>query len=253
MVFQRTALAAMFLGLSLLAPGAATAAPAAKAGTQAVVRPTEAEARKFLSVYLPRDVQRSSELATLRTTFIPTMEKDPGLKGMLAMYPDLGPALLKAMEGQIDLYVDEFNERYPPRAVPVLRSALSQSELREIKAFYASPLGQRVIRLSAENVDASEVAELGLKGEAVDLDVANRQALSAGMATLSALSAEDRKAVFAFSLSPVGRKFMAVRDRLMAIQAELISKPGPRFEAATEKAMIDAMQRVIGVEIKDGN
>lgn len=245
------AVAALFLGL--LAPACALAAPAAKAATQASAQPTEAEARKFLSIYLPRDVQRSSELATLRSTFVPTLEKDAGLKGMLVMYPDLGPALLKAMEGQIDLYVDEFNERFPPLAVPVLRSGLSQPELREIIAFYASPLGQRVIRLSAGNIDASEVAELGLKGEAVDINVANRQAIAAGIATLSALSAEDRTAVFAFTLSPVGRKFMAVRDRLMTIQAGLISKPGPRFEAASEAAILDAMQRVTGVKLMDAN
>lgn len=251
MTFARLAAAASLLGL--VAPVPALAAPVAKAVAEASAQPTEAEARKFLSVYLPRDVQRSSELATLRSTFVPTLEKDPGLKGMLVMYPDLGPALLKAMEGQIDLYVDEFNERFPPVAVPVLRSGLSQSELREITAFYASPLGQRVIRLSAANIDASEVAELGLKNEAVDFDVANRQALSAGLATLSALSAEDRQAVFAFTLSPVGRKFMPIRDRLMAIQAELISKPGPRFEAATEAAVIGAMQKVLGVNAKGGN
>lgn len=249
MTVFRLAPAALFLGLALLAPAAATATATAVA-TQAATQPTEAEARKFLSVYVPRDVQRSAELATLRSTFVPTLQKDPALKDMLAMYPDLGPALSKAMEGQIDLYVDEFNERYPPLAVPVIRSGLSQSELREVTAFYASPLGQKVIRQTAANIDASEVAERGLKGEAVDVAVANRQALSAGIATISALSAEERKEVFAFTFSPTGRKFLGVRDKLMAIQAELISTPGPRFEAASEQAIFEAMQRVIGFKPK---
>jgi hypothetical protein len=249
----RLAPVALFAVLAAVAPTPALAVSAVQAGTPAAAQPTEAEARRFLSAYIPRDMQRSGELAALRTTLIPTLKKDPGLASMLVTWPDLGPAMLKAMEGQIDVYIDEFNERFPPLAVPVIRSGLSQSELRDVTAFYASPLGQRVIRTSAAKIDASEVAELGMKGEAVDINVANRQTIGAGLAMIAELSPEDRRGLFAFSASPAGRKFMTVRDQLMSIQAELISKPGPRFQAASERAILEAMQRVTGVKLTPGS
>jgi hypothetical protein len=46
---------------------------------------------------------------------------------------------------------------------------------------------------------------------------------------------------------------MTVRDQLMSIQAELISKPGPRFQAASERAILEAMQRVTGVKLTPGS
>lgn len=210
--------------------------------------PSEAEALAFVHAYSPSDLRRAAELNMLRKDFVPALRKDPGLAAMLSGFPALGPAVVAAMESQIDLYMSEYDARFVPKAREIARHHIPRADLLALTAFYRSPLGRKILRTAADTIDGAEVAEKGLKQEKVDEGVANRQLLKSGWAVLGRLTPDERTQFLAFVNSPAGQTFESVRPRFTALQMELMNSPSPKFVAASEKAMMEAITRVTGID-----
>lgn len=242
---------AFFIACLLLAAAApaqpGSSQPSQPAQGSEVARPSEAEALAFVKAFSPSDLRRGTEIRILQESFVPALRKDPASAMMLEAYPELGPALTAALTAHIDLYVEEYDARFFPRAAEIVRRSLSRDVVRTLTAFYASPLGRRVLTAAAKNVDGDEVAESGIAGRDVDTGVTTRQILKAGVATFVGLSDEERRQVLAVAQSPAGRSYVRMMPEIVALQTELTNNPGPRFTAQSEKAMSDVFRRVTGV------
>lgn len=245
------------LALSASPLAAATAAPpvapppviqVVEAPSKPVVHPSEAEAIRFVRAFSPSELRREGEIRTVRNEFVKTLRSDPTIADMLDAFPKLGPELTAAMEAQIDLYIAGYDAKFFPRAAEVIRSDLSREDVRVLTAFYESPLGQKVLKSATQSIDASEVAQLGLKGVEVDAGVLNRQALRSGFAVGKDLTPDERKRIMDLGASPVGRRFRAMRPKIVAIQVELMNHPSEEFQQATKKALAEVMQRVTGID-----
>lgn len=232
----------------LVAPPPVIAPPAVQALSEAD-RPSEAEALAFVHAYSPSAMRRENELRILRRDFLPTMQKQADTAAMLKAFPALGPALIDALAQNIDVYMREYDERFTPRAVAIVRSGLSRADVKTLTAFYASPLGQRVLAAASSHVDGSEVAQAGLEGRAFDPDMAKRQMMAAGWGALADLGADDRAKVMEQAFSPAGQHLVALIPQLTALQAELANEPGPEFKRRSEAAMADAFRRVTGISV----
>jgi len=230
--------------LSLVTPADA-AAPATQT-TKAEARPTREEALTFLRAYSPSALRREAEIRTLRREFVKGIRRDPGSAQMLDAFPGLGEALTEAMASQIDVYIAEYDERFFPRAAAIVEQAMSRADVARMTAFYASPLGRKALASTASKIDVDEVMQRAVDGKNIDMDVARRQALRAGMATYSSLSEEERNSILAVARSAAGRRFQLVVPKLLALQVELTNSPGPKFEAGSKAAMGAAFKRITG-------
>ena len=227
---------------------AAPAASSASSTQAALVKPSEAEALAFVRAYSPTDLRREVELSILERDFIPGMRKVPETAAMLDAFPNLGPELTKAMASQIDVYMAEFDERFFPRATAIVRKSLSKDDVLELTAFFSTPSGRKFLAIAAQNIDGTEVVERATKNEAVDEGVMQRQAFRSGIMTYAKLSEDERKMVRDMVASPAGQRLQAMAPAFHALQTELMNNPGPRFEAATEKALGEVFERVTGLE-----
>ncbi len=225
------------------APAIVTRAPEATAA-----RPTEAEAMEFVRAFSPSDLRRKAELAILEKNFLPGLRASAETAAMLDAFPQLGPELKNALVAQLDLYIEEYDARFFPRAAAIVRESLSQDDVKSLTSFYKSPLGQKMLILATDHVDAAELVERVAKEQPIDEGVTTRQAFRAGIRTLGQLNEAERAEILELNGTPAGRHFDAVMPKLSALQTELMNDPGPRFTASSEKAMNEAFKRVTGME-----
>lgn len=237
----RCLLAALTLAIGGQSAAAAAVTPTTNPGPSA--KPSQAEALAFAKAYSPSDLRRAAELKILERDFLPTMAKDPSVGALLKAFPDLGPALVQAMAGQLDLYIEEYDERFLPRMAAIVQKHLTRDDVASLTTFYASPVGRKFLELNVSNVDGSEVAEAALQGKDMSQEAIDRQVIRAGVASYLEASPEDREQLRAVLLSPAGRRLSAMRPEILALQQELMNSPGPRFKAAAEKAMQAAFER----------
>jgi hypothetical protein len=242
------ALGASALSAAPAVPAVVAAPAVVQAPPKPVVHPSEAEAIRFVHAFSPSELRREGEIRTVRNDFVKTLRTDPTIGDMLDAFPKLGPELTAAMVAQIDLYIAGYDAQFFPRATEIVRAGLSREDVKILTAFYESPLGQKVLRSATQSVDASEVAQLGLKGEAVDAGVLNRQAMRSGIAAAQDLTQAERKQVADLGMSPTGRRFRSLRPQIIALQVELMNHPSEEFKRATQTALAEVMQRVTSVE-----
>ena len=202
----------------------------------------------MVRAYAPSDLRRTAEIQLLRRDFIKGVRREPATAEMLDAFPDLGDALIAAMETQIDTYISEFDERFFPRATQIVVKSLSRDDVINMTAFYRSTLGRKILASSAAKADGSEIIDRAITGQAIDAGVVKRQALRAGLATYGILLPQERDQVSAMGLSPSGQHFSTVIPALASLQAELISNPGPKFTAGAKAAMGAAFKRIIGTD-----
>lgn len=201
---------------------------------------------RFVQVFSPSRLRREGEIHVIRENFVKSLRTNPSVAEMLDAFPTLGGELTTAMEAQVDTYISEYDAQFFPRAAEIVRDGLSRDDVRALTTFYESPLGQKLQHEATQNVDGSEVGERGMKGEDIDSGVANRQAIRSGIAAARALSTEERNQVLAFAASPAGQHFHTLRPKIVALQVELMNRPGEKFKEATKKALAEVMDRVVG-------
>ena len=235
-------------GQAIAAPPTTPRATAVLPSAATLERPSEAEALAFVQAYSPSHLRRAAELALLEKSFVAGLRRDPSAVDLLEAFPALGGALTAAMASQIDVYMIEYDERFFPRASAVVQQSMSRSDVATLTAFYVSPLGRKILETAAQKLDGSEVIDRALAGKEIDAGVAKRQALRAGLASVGALSSEERVEVLALASSPAGRSFRTIMPQLTALQVELTNNPGPRFSAGSKHAMGAAFKRVTGVD-----
>ena len=211
-------------------------------------RASEAEALGFVKAFSPSDLRREAEVGLLQREFVLGLRREPSAAEMLDTFPTLGDALTAAMVSQIDVYIEEYDGRFFPRAVDIARQSLSRDDVLKLTAFYRSALGRKVLSSVAARLDGKEFIDRALAGKGVDAGVARRQTLRAGMATYSALAPDEKKQVLDVALSPAGRRFEAMMPQIVALQVELANQPGPKFEAGAKAAMGVAFKRVTGTD-----
>lgn len=222
--------------------------PVVTPAVAATVKPSEAEALALVRAYSPSELRRKAELLVLEKNFLPGLRKSGDMAQVLDAFPQLGPELQKAMAGQIDIYVAEFDERYFPRAAAVIRDSLSREDVLVLTGFYTSASGQKMLAMATENIDGAEIMEKAAKDEPIDSGVTTRQAMRTGLLTYSKLSAAEQAEISAMGASPAGKNFRAIMPKMVALQTELMNEPGPRFKASSEKAMGEAFKRVTGID-----
>jgi hypothetical protein len=238
--------------LILAAVLAAISSPAVSAASTAieaaVVKPSEAEALAFMQVYSPADLRRMAELSILEQNFVPGMRKNPDTAALLDTFPNLGAEQSNALASQIVIYMKEYNDRFYPRATTLVRESLSKDDVRELTSFYNSASGRKMLRMAAENIDASEIIERATKNEKIDEGVAQRQTIRSGITAIAQLSDDERAEFFQLAQSPAGQHLKAMLPQLRSIQTELMNNPGPAFRASAAKAMAGAFKRVTGLD-----
>lgn len=220
----------------------------AKPLTASETRASEAEALGFVKAFSPSDLRREAEVGLLQRDFVIGLRRVPSAAEMLDAFPTLGDALTAAMASQIDVYIEEFDGRFFPRAADIARQSLSRDDILKLTAYYRSALGRRGLSSVATKLDGKEIIDRSLTGKDVDAGVVRRQTLRAGMATYSALTPDEQKQVLDVALSPAGRRFEAMMPQIVALQVELANQPGPKFEAGARAAMGVAFKRVTGTD-----
>lgn len=205
-----------------------------------------AEALALAKAYSPSDVRRAGELAILRKDFVLGMRKDPTVAEMLNTFPELGPALTEAMASQIDVYIEEFDQRFFPRATSLFQTSLSRRDIATLTEFYRSPLGRRMLETAMKSVDGQEVMAQVIAGKDFDDALLKRQLFRAGVASLGELSAAELEGVIAMMKTPAFTNFRAIIPQTHALQLEIANQPGTRFESGSMRAMGEAFRKVTG-------
>ena len=239
---------------ALLLAGAGHSAPAkpvappviqvVEAPAKFAVHPSDAEALRFVQTFSPSELRREGELRTVRNDFVKTLRTNPSMAEVLDAFPTLGPELTKAMESRVDAYIAAYDAQFFPRAADIVQQGLSRDDVITLTTFYGSPLGRKLLQAAAQKVDATEIAQLGLKGQEVDSAVLTRQAFRSGVAIAKDMTLDERKQFLAWMQTPAARHLAAVRPKIIAVQVEIMNHPGADFEEGTKKVLDETLQRV---------
>lgn len=120
----------------------------------------------------------------------------------------------------------------------------SPSEIDDLVAFYSTPTGTKVINAMYAGLDLGKLVQaVDSKGN-VKLSADN--ILEANKAAASKLpdlfDADDWKAIFVFSATPVSAKLAGIAPELHQLAADMENEPDPAFDAEMDSAVTAAVK-----------
>lgn len=231
---SRIVLAAALLAFTPLAalPVQAAEAPAAAPVT---VDPFE---DIYLAIQESADTER--QLDQLSTTIAQQITTaDTTLAIAEARYPGLSRAMVTGFRPVLASYSARVRETFRPRMVAVFREQLSESEARDVAAFYRSPMGKRLLGGVVESFDAKATITSALKDKEVSADAVKADTDAAVRGALAKFTQDDFAALGELAQRQPGlMKLGAIGEALGPIRAEMENQP---LTKAEEQALSDSI------------
>lgn len=180
-----------------------------------------------------------------RAAFMKRVDSDPNVAKMEQSRPGLVAALREALDTELSRAMPVAIERMHQRYRALFTQRFTPGELIQVRDFYLSPVGQRMLAQSttAAQAKAMDLAEQGGRR----LDDKSMQAITneAAAASLQTVRAEDVPALMRFSQTSAAQKMVPLQQEAGAIaMAEtnaMIDTVGPRvgeaLKAAAERHM----------------
>ena len=164
------------------------------------------------------------------------LEKDfPGMTDNIIQA--MRPIMLKEIDLIIPQYRAEISAFYAQKLTAV--------EARQVADFWISSVGQNFIVALNNNMKFDSMANDYAAKEAATPEGFRKDAGMASIKTISALGADERKAILGFITAPTGRKLMALNVEKNKIDIKWSNYASPQAIEDIQKVVIDAMAAFI--------
>jgi hypothetical protein len=208
----------------------------------------EALALELAELLNSEALTRTQSVRLMNETVPRSLAASPEFAAMEKQFPGIGKAVIDAMA---PIVIEGTVKRLPElwrRLAPAYFDAFTADELREVIAFYRSPLGTRIIQIMGEESDfAGAMAEAMHSPNGNISQNAVRQGIEAGSAGLvRRLSAEDLRKIGEFMATPAGKKVGEIAPRVQQIAAEWGNDQPPELQQQVQAAVVSAVQRYTG-------
>jgi hypothetical protein len=202
------------------------------------------QAMRLSEILNPKDKLLEVGARAFDTGFDAALKSDPETVAMLAGNPGLReailaagrPIVLKKMEAEIPGQQQRYARFYADKFSP--------EEMGQLIAFYTTATGAKVIEGMYRGADFAKLAETMGKDEkaGVTPEALGQVSSSAAEKLLPSFDAEDWKALFTFSASPVYAKLNRLTPELQQLAAEIANQPDEAADAAVANAVQAAVK-----------
>lgn len=220
------------------------AALPAYAQTAASAAPITADPYDDIYAAIQESADLDRQLDLLSTTIAQQIASaDTSLAIAETRYPGLSQAMVNSFRPVLSSYSARVREDYRPRMVAVFRNRLSDSEARDVAAFYRSPMGRRLLGGVVDNYDAKATITSALKDKNVDSAAVRADSDAAVRGALAQFSQADFAQLGELAQRQPGLlKLGAIGTELGPIRTAMENAPmTPAEEKALEAAIVAAM------------
>jgi hypothetical protein len=166
----------------------------------------QSQVSNLLDESLPQSMKNNSDFRIYEKEY-------PGLTDSVILA--IKPAMLKAYDDKLALLWSNLSQLY--------RDNFTPSEIEQLHAFYASPVGMRLMSTVRSNINRDDIANTAVANvelnEKVITDI-KIQASEAIRKSNSQISSADKMIIFRFENSAAGRKLVAFNPKAQRIQLE---------------------------------
>jgi hypothetical protein len=238
------------LGLILMAMAAPLPAMAqATAPVEATQVQTPAS---VLATLLSKEERQFGQLVPMVDSFFTQLKlSTPEVADLSAEYPGLEAVWKKAM---MPILIDEVRASLPEyrrELAALFTEKFTPGELAQLNRFWGSPVGQHLLEKASSSIRFNQISkELASEIEDENLDVSKsayeKDKQAAVARTVRSLTPEQLAELARFEQSPVGQKFVRLRDQKQQIDLRYFNKePSDATNAKIEKEVTEAIDRHI--------
>lgn len=211
--------------------------------------PAPADAGHYKAAYGLAQTLRTEQSVLAETAHLFTdsgiaqMQQNPDIASLEHSYPGITKFMFVAARPEIERQVVASLPDLWKRLATLFAAEMTDGDIAQVTAYYASPEGQRFRTAMLANYDFS--AEISAAAKSPDSTIAGTD-ISKGVAagvpgTLRDMSATDKAALEAFSHTPAFRKMVALNPRVLEISAAWGSHADPEGQARVNKIMAAAV------------
>ncbi|MEG3147595.1 DUF2059 domain-containing protein [Sphingomonas sp. RT2P30] len=182
------------------------------------------------------------------TSMPAVMRASPEYQALEKKYPGIIDHVLSRMRPTLGEYSIARMPLLLGRIADIYDTNLTETELRQVLAFYRSPTGIWLIGVIASGSDVSAIFQRGMQNPDSAIDGGDIRAATSGAAlpsVIAGMTPERMNEIVAFSVTPAGRKVKAIGSQSAAVAAAWANEKDPRVEAAMLKVVIDARREYI--------
>lgn len=238
------------LALFLLVPGETIAAPSTSAG-QAAAPDSEryAVALELANTIVRQSGDKANIEQIVRITLDKAVASSEEFKMLDKAYPDLRAELAAAWLPLFIENVEFVKPKYAAEIAELYAKNLTIGEVRENLAFWKSAAGQALSRQLNSNLKFDASLDEIVKETMVDVNdqsgastaALERDRAAAVRTTIKQISPEARLQIMRYSLSPAGRKIVALNPQRAAIDAKWFNATSPEVEAKIQTTTIETI------------
>jgi hypothetical protein len=188
--------------------------------------------------------QRANEtvVAEARAQFA----QDPDIAYLESECPGTVDVMAAVMADLTSADIDVDSAAYRARVLPLLRREMPPEQAAEAATFFASELGQRLLRAatSSASYKQSLASAIGTDGGAVPQDAFERDRADAARGVMRQMDAADMfEANLVMGSSEWGKTLARLRPQFSAVQYELFNQePTPEEDVAMDRAFTEALE-----------
>jgi hypothetical protein len=178
-------------------------------------------------VDLPRQLLKVDTL--LDEMFTEAIKVDPDMQEMSREYPDIKKVMIEASYPILVEEITRDTPAYQNELAQLFEANFTKAEMFQVTQFWKSPVAQKLLDSVANNLSMSNASKefaKEIKDDGVNISesaVRRDQNVTAKKA-VSELSDADLQALGRFGLSPVGRKFVAIKPEKEKIDLKWFNK-----------------------------
>jgi hypothetical protein len=239
--------------LTVLAAMSSTSPALAQQPTAAKVEQT-ATGLEFAQTIadLPRQLLKIDVM--LDEMFTEIIKADPEMQEMSREYPDIKKIMIETSYPILVAEITRDTPAYQNELAQLFDANFTKAELFQVNQFWKSPAGQRMLDSAANNLNTSNISKeiaKEIKDDVLDVSESamRRDQNATAQKAVSQLSDADLQEIGQFGLSPVGRKFVAIRPAkdkidLKWFNKELSKEANAQMEEKLTPALIAYFKKV---------
>lgn len=214
-----------------------------------IVTPTEeakALALELATLLNSEDLTRRQLAKAYTETMPKVLANNQQFRVMEFQYPGISAVAINAEREIVEPSTITILPGIQGALANAISAHITAPELRELLAFYSSPLGTKILDGIAEGTDMSSLAQKRIDGDdngitADDLKTATSTAAMPNI--LKSLTKEDIQQVVRFEMSPLGKKWKRMGPLMLSTAAEYQNNNMTELKAkAQENVMIAVVQ-----------
>lgn len=221
----------------------ALVAPAQAASPVAVAPPTapqpSADAQALAVLLNPEQPLVSASIHVFETGFREAIRQGAEGATVFEQYPGLDAAIVAGCKPVIEKHTRKSIPRLRDQAARFFADRFSPAELRQLRDFYASPTGTKLIAGMIAGMDGADAMPDYVRrdsGEISSKDISKMLGGSLGR-MLPSLDDRDKAVLTSFARTPVYPKLQALQPEILALGARFANEPDPAFDADLEKVI----------------